>query len=151
MTNRPPRPLAVGEDPSPMRPPSTNGANGRAPAERRKAKGPAAGRSTGDRFRVLNAFVDCTLAGLSRNEIAVWLILFRDERNGAARTGQNDLARRAGISARSVRRGLEGLRQRGLVQRVYQGGVGRGVSVYRIRAVPPQKVWDKLDRIGGQM
>lgn len=104
-----------------------------------KAKGKASRRKTADRFAVLNAFVDFTLAGLTRNETAVWLVLYRDTRNGAARTGQTDISRRAGISARSVRRGIDGLRKRGLVKRVYQGGVGRGTSVYRVRPLPPER------------
>ena len=32
-------------------------------------------RRTGNRFALLNAFVDFTLAGLTRNQIAVWLVL----------------------------------------------------------------------------
>jgi predicted DNA-binding transcriptional regulator len=137
-----PKPIPVGQEPPPLRPsPSPNGCNGRPPARHQghngKAKGKPA-RRKGDRFAVLNAFVDCTLAGLTRNEITVWLVLYRDTKpDGTARTGQTDIARRAGISARSVRRGIDGLRQRGLVKRVYQGGIGRGASAYRIRSLPP--------------
>lgn len=117
-----------------------NGSHRRHQGDTSKAKGKPARRKTGNRFGVLNAFVDCTLAGLTRNEIAVWLVLYRDTKlDGTARTGQSDIARRAGISARSVRRGIEGLRQRGLVKRVYQGGIGRGASAYRIRPLPPDK------------
>ncbi len=35
----------------------------------------------GDRFGVLNAFVDCTMADLTRAEIAVWMVLYRDMRS----------------------------------------------------------------------
>jgi hypothetical protein len=72
-----------------------------------KAKGKPAGGKTRDRFAVLNAFVDFTLAELTRNEIAVWLVLYRDTKpDGTARTSQADLARRAGTSDRSIRRAL---------------------------------------------
>jgi hypothetical protein len=40
-------------------------------------KGKAGNGQTGQRFRVLNDFVDFTLAELNRAEIAVWLILYR--------------------------------------------------------------------------
>ena len=47
------------------------------------------------RFEMLNAFVDTGMADLSRAELAVWLILYRDtQRNGVARASLDDLARR---------------------------------------------------------
>ena len=59
-------------------------------------------RKTADRFAVLNAFVDTTLAELSRSERAVWFVLYRDTRNGTVRPSQANIARRAGMSLRSV-------------------------------------------------
>ena len=104
-------------------------ANGKtAPSGRAKGKRPAAGR-----FRSLNAFVDFTLAELSRAEIAVWLVLFRDCRDGLARTGQADIARRAGIDRKTVYRALRRLERRGLVRVVRQGRLGSGPSSYRLR------------------
>ena len=50
----------------------------------KKAKGKPARRNTGDRFAVLNTFADFTLRNLSRAEIAVWLLLWRDTRNVSA-------------------------------------------------------------------
>ncbi len=104
-----PQPIPVGQEPPPLRPRPSPGANGRAPARHQgdqdKAKGKPARRRTGDRFAVLNAFVDFTLAGLTRNEIAVWLVLYRDTKpDGTARTSQVDMARRVGKSDRTVRR-----------------------------------------------
>ena len=44
---------------------------------------------------------------LTRAEAAVWFILYRDTKpDGTARTGQTDLARRAGCNVRSVGRAL---------------------------------------------
>ena len=149
-----PQPIPVGQEPPPLLPatartgtkgegPSPNGTDGRRgqrPGRGGGARGTVVRRTTGDRFAVLNAFVDCTLAGLTRNEIAVWLVLYRDTKpDGTARTGQTDIARRAGISARSVRRGIEGLLRKELAKRVYQGGIGRGASAYRIRPLLPDK------------
>jgi len=138
-------------DPPTGRPPAPAGHQG----DRSKAKHPKdtppARRKTAGRFAVLNAFVDFTLAGLNRNEIAVWLVLYRDTKDGTARTGQADIARRAGISPRSVRRGIEGLREKGLVKRTYQGGIGRGASAYRIHPLPPDRLGTELwPIVGGQ-
>src|SRR5690348_14547199 len=93
-----------------------------------KVKGKA-----GERFRVLNAFIDFTLGDLNRGEIVCWLILFRDTRDGVATTSQTSIARRAGISDRAVRKALGRLVKKGLVQIVKQGRIGAGPSTYRIR------------------
>jgi hypothetical protein len=90
-------------------------------------RGKAAGR-----FAVLNGFVDFTLADLRRNEIAVWLILYRDCRDGIAQTSQADIARRAGVSDRTVRRALTQLESRGILKAVHRGGLNRGCSSYRV-------------------
>jgi DNA-binding transcriptional ArsR family regulator len=130
-----PRILAVGEEPPPMEEPKTappvTGQHRHQDRQGGRAKG-----KRGERFVVLNAFVDFTLADLSRAEIAVWLILFRDTRDGTARTGYDDLARRAGLNRRNVGRALRSLERRGLVQVVHRGGLRRGASRYRVRGLP---------------
>lgn len=73
-------------------------------------------RQTVDRFKVLNAFVDCTLCELSRAESAVWLILYRDTKpDGIATASQTNIGKRAGMSDRTVRRVIGSLRERGLL------------------------------------
>jgi len=95
-----------------------------------KAKRAAAGR-----WRTFNLFIDATLRTLPRAELAVWLTLYRDARpDGLARTGQADLARRAGCNVGTVKRAVAGLARRGLLAVVRRGGIGRGPSVYRLRA-----------------
>jgi hypothetical protein len=122
-----PRILAVGEEPPPMNtpeePPPRSGKGG-------KTKG-----KTGERFAVLNAFVDFSLADLSRAEIAVWLVLYRDTRDGTARTSYDDLARRASCDRRNVGRAVRRLEGRGLVKVVHRGGLRRGASRYRVRGL----------------
>lgn len=88
----------------------------------------------GDRFALLNAFADFALADLTGAEVKVWLILFRDTKaaTGTARTGQTDLARRAGIDARSVRRALETLQAKRMIQLVRRGRLNVGPSTYRV-------------------
>jgi hypothetical protein len=105
------------------------------PALRRGGRRPGRGA----RFAVLNAFVDFALAEVTGAEVRVWLILFRDTKvaTGTARTGQADLARRAGVGVRTVRRALMALEQKALIQVVHRGRLRTGASVYRVRAQPP--------------
>jgi len=102
---------------------------------------PAARKRSGGRFTEINGFIDCTLATLTPSEAAIWLILWRDTKpNGLARTGQTDLARRAGCDTRTVRRALAGLAVVGLVKVVRQGRLGAGPSTYRVRGVNPNGI-----------
>jgi DNA-binding MarR family transcriptional regulator len=86
------------------------------------------------RFGLFNAFVDCSMAGLSRAELAVWLVLFRDCRDGTASTSQSSIAQRAGCNVRTVRRALARLESAGLIKTLFRGGLHRGPSRYRVRS-----------------
>lgn len=120
-----PRVLQVGEEPPPLIGPDQES------KERPAKTNPK--RKTGERFRGLNTFVDFTMGTLDRAEITVWLVLWRDTKNeGIARTSQTDLARRSGISDRTVRRVLRRLESRGLVVVVRRGGLRCGPSAYRV-------------------
>ena len=123
----PPRILAVGEEPPPL-----DGELVRSGRGLKKGSSSSQGR-----FQCINAFLDVTLATLERAEMAVWLVLWRDTKpNGLARTSQADLARRAGCNPRTVRRALAGLRAKGLLTVVRQGGLLRQMSVYRVHPMP---------------
>jgi predicted DNA-binding transcriptional regulator len=89
------------------------------------------------RFATLNAFADFTAGTLERSELLVWLVLFRDERHGIARTGQADIARRTRLGERTVRMAIASLRKRGLLEVARRGGVRQGPSSYRLRPVEP--------------
>jgi hypothetical protein len=90
-------------------------------------------RTRSERFATLNAFVDMGMAGLTRAEVKVWLILFRDTKaNGTARTGQRDIARRAGLKPRMVRYALASLEAKGMLQTVRRGRLNEGPSIYRV-------------------
>lgn len=89
-------------------------------------------KAAADRFLVLNAFVDCSLAKLSRSEIAVWLVLYRDTRDGTVRTSQENIAKRSGTSVRHVKKALARLTAAGLLTVVFQGGLNRGPSRFRV-------------------
>jgi len=73
-------------------------------------------------------------------EVKVWLILHRDTKaNGLARTGQTDIARRAGLSVRGVKKAIRALNAKGMVH-VLNRGRNRNRSRSRCRigtATPP--------------
>ena len=104
-----------------------------------KPKGKAERRTTGDRFATINAFVDCSLADLSRAEALTWFVLWRDTKDGTVRTSAADIARRIGCSRRAVTDALGGLRKLGLLTLIHRGGMNRGVSIHRVQplAKPP--------------
>jgi predicted transcriptional regulator len=100
-----------------------------APPAKAKRRG-----SRAERFALLNAFVDLALAELTGAEAKVWLILFRDAKakTGTARTGQADIARRAGLSRRGAQVALDKLTAKGMVQVVRRGRLNGGPSIYRV-------------------
>lgn len=101
------------------------------PARPVKAKG----RLRAARFAALNAFVDFGVAAgkLTPAEALVWLVLFRDTKgNGTARTAQADIARRAGLSVRGVKKAIRGLRAKGFLNVVRRGRLNVGPSTYRV-------------------
>ena len=105
---------------------------------RKNGKGSRAKRlssDNGNRFEVLNNFADFTLGELSRSEIVAWLILYRDTKNGIARTAQSDIARRGGLSSRSVASAVASLVEKRLVEVVRRGGLRQGPSIYRVRSL----------------
>ena len=107
-----------------------------APAVRATRYGRAA------RFAVYNAFIDVTMRSLTGAEVKVWFVLFRDTKaTGTARTGQGDIARRAGLSVRAVKLAVKSLADKGLIRVVRRGGMRSGPSVYMVHAtgvsVPP--------------
>lgn len=110
------------------------------PAESRPKVSPKPSRAASGRFAEINGFVDCTLATLTPSAVAVWLILWRDTKpNGLSRTGQADLARRAGVTERAVRNALAELGAAKLLKVVRRGRAGAGPSTYRVRGVNPDR------------
>ena len=97
-----------------------------------KAKGKTTRRRTGERFATLNAFVDFTAGTLNRAEVLVWLVLYRDTKDGTAATSQADIARRTGLCKRTVQLTTQRLEAAGLLKLVHRGGLRRGTSRYRV-------------------
>ena len=93
--------------------------------------------SLGFASRLLNAFVDSGMADLSRAELAVWLILYRDtQRNGVARASLDDLARRGGMNRQTASRAVGRLARRKMLQVIRRGGLNTGPSAYRVFPFP---------------
>ena len=114
----------------------SNGSPHRHQGDTSKAKGKHADRKTGDRFAVLNGFVDAGMVGLSRVEALTWLVLYRDTRDGTACTSEDNIAKRIGCSKRGVVDAVGRLRRRGLLVQVFKGGINRGPSRYRVIPTP---------------
>jgi hypothetical protein len=98
---------------------------------------PVPTEARGDRFRTLNAFIDTTMRGLNRSEIAVWLVVYRDIKadTGTAAVSQKSIAERAGVTVRTVQTALRSLAEQKLLTVVRRGRLGQGASVYRVKAV----------------
>ena len=108
-------------------------------AQRQQAKDqpqnkPRRSGKTGERFAVLNQFVDVRMADLTRAQLVTWLTLYRDTRDGMARTSASDIARRGGLSRQSVQKAIWTLKKLGLLEHVYKGGLGRGLSIFKVQS-----------------
>ena len=99
-------------------------AGGRSPAK--------AARKSADRWGTFNGWVDATAGELSRAELLCWLVLFRDVRNGVARTGMTDIARRAKLTRRGVVKAISGLKEKRLIEVVTRGSKDGSPNVYRV-------------------
>jgi hypothetical protein len=135
-----PRILAVGEEPPPLDDGEPRPQPDRQRRAQAKGKTEAEKRRTRERFGVLNAFIDFTMADLKPSERAVWFVLFRDTKpDGIARTSERDIARRAGCCVRMVRYGLAALARRGLLRIVRRGRLQTGPSSYRVFGLAGQR------------
>ena len=121
----------------------------RQPPPRHSTGGYRARTYPADRFGVFNAFADASMKDLTRAEIAVWLILWRDTKDGVARSAQTDIARRAGCSDRAVRTAIARLEELGLLEVVTRGSLGKGISTYRVFGLTPASSRGKLSRACG--
>jgi len=84
------------------------------------------------RWRELNQFIDVTMRDLSPRQVAVWLTLFRDSRNGVASVSQAYVGERCGLQRPTVSTAIAELEALGLATTIHTGGVGRGVSKYKV-------------------
>ena len=94
----------------------------------------------GDRFAVVNAFLDFSAQHLGRAECLTWLSLWRDtKRDGVAATSQADIARRIGAHRGTVKRAIAKLVDAGLLTVARRGSLRRGASAYRVHPLIPTR------------
>lgn len=104
------------------------------PADRARKRPKSARPPVVVKLLALNRFLDTTARELTPAAALVWVTLLRDERGGTARTAVTHLARRCGLSDRTVKRHLAVLKKRGLVEVVIPGARGAGPTEYRLHA-----------------
>lgn len=92
-------------------------------------------KGSGQRFKILNQFVDETMQQLTPRQVAVWLCLFRDSRNGTATAAQAYIAQRCGLQRPTVSTTIGELEALGLVVTIHRGGLNRGLSRYRVSGI----------------
>lgn len=92
-----------------------------------------ANKVAGQRFQQVNNFVDIAMAELNRGEIAVFMVLWRDEHDGNIRVCQESVAERAGMQKRNCQKAIKSLISKGIIKVIRQGGLNRGPSIYQIQ------------------
>lgn len=97
---------------------------------------PAKPKQSGDRWARFNAFIDAAIRDLPRSELAVYLVLYRHERNGVASASIRQIAEVAGVSRRHTNEAINRLVTRGLVEVVKTGKLNKGGSTYRLHCPP---------------
>jgi hypothetical protein len=96
-------------------------------------------RSRGDaaaRFVTLNTFVDQVMRRLSPVESLVWIVAFRDCRNGQSSTSSTDLATRTGCGLRTVKAAVQSLCKAGLMTPVILSRHKGQASIYAVTTQP---------------
>jgi len=90
-----------------------------------------------DKIKSLNYAVDnCERVGLSASDLAVWLILFRYERDGFTSVSQKRIAETLGCCVNHVNKVIKGLIERNVVSVVTKGKSNHCATKYRMVVVP---------------
>jgi hypothetical protein len=88
------------------------------------------------RWQTFNTFIDAVARNLSPVDIAVWMILFRDCRNGTVEASNRDIVRRSGCSLRAVVDAMKRLRAAGLIDAVRLSRHKGEPSLYALNTSP---------------
>jgi|ERR1700724_2367378 len=118
------------------------------PAKKKKHKSKdrkAVGGGAKERWTILNNFVDFSMKELTPVEIKVWLVIYRNSKEGTARVSQRQIMRWAGCGLRHVNAAIKKLESKGLLKIVVLGkflrkkdGKVEGYSSrYRVRGLIP--------------
>jgi hypothetical protein len=115
-------------------------------SRRRATKAATSGKADGSRgdaaarFVTLNTFVDQVMRRLSPVESLVWIVAFRDCRNGQSSTSSTDLATRTGCGLRTVKAAVQSLCKAGLMTPVTLSRHKGQASIYAVTTQPHQCV-----------
>lgn len=91
-----------------------------------------------ERWRILNNFVDFTLRELLKHrktttlDMAVWLVLYRESKNGTACVSQRQIGQVLGIRPNTINKAIKRLEQAGLVKVVKEGRYPKRSARYRV-------------------
>ncbi|MEO1236624.1 MAG: helix-turn-helix domain-containing protein [Planctomycetota bacterium] len=89
-------------------------------------------RSSTNRWARFNQFVDVTMRKLKPSESAVWVYLYRHERNGTADASVRQIAEATGLHRNVAHRALQQLIELGLVEVLRLSRHHGEASVYRL-------------------
>lgn len=103
--------------------------------EKPTPKPKATSSETANRFSALNAFIDYMMVDLTRAELATWLVLYRDTRNGVVQASIDAIAKRTGTSRQHTQKAITSLQRRGFIEQIKKGAINSGASIYRVKTL----------------
>jgi hypothetical protein len=110
------------------------------PTKSNNADKPKRNRDARNRFATLNAFADYGARHVGTTAQACWWIIFRETKpDGMARIAHRRIAECIGTSRHTVLRALATLEKNGLLIVVKRGDFSGASSIYRLRAMPPDR------------
>jgi len=89
-----------------------------------------------NRWQTLNQFVDLVAPVIAKNEVLVWLLLFRHSRNGTVETSERRIAAALRLTRTSAGRALRGLTAGGFVWPIYRSTSKGACSKYGLHPNP---------------
>ena len=103
------------------------------------------------KIKLLNRFVDETLIGLEPLTALLWVVLYREARNGIAEISHGQLAKIMGVSDRTICRHIDVLIANKLLRKLKTGGYGRGCNKYQlgIASLPKDNPLRTVPRLSG--
>ena len=103
------------------------------------------------KIKLFNRFVDETLKGLEHSTALLWVVLYREARNGIAEISHGQLAKIMGVSGRTICRHIDVLIANKLLRKLKTGGYGRGCNKYQlgITSLPKDNPLRHLPRSSG--
>ncbi len=84
------------------------------------------------KIKLLNRFVDETLIGLEPFTALLWVVFYREAKDGIVQISHGQLAKIMGVSDRTICRHIEVLILNKLLRKLKTGGYGRGCNKYQL-------------------